>query len=321
MKKVYWSGITALLLALVVISCEKQEVVSSEPTRYRDFVFENTVKNTVVYSDTFGLEMDIYYPENDNSINRPVIFLGHGGGFYFGSKENPSMIYLAERFAKRGYVTVAFNYQLAAGLSDILDSVKAIDLVVKSVGDARAAVRYMRKSFAEGNAYGIDPNRFFIGGNSAGAVLATHIGFFDEQDQLNPYLDSVINANGGFHGFSGNLGYSSSVSGVFNLAGGIISLNMIDANDAPIYNAHGDEDDVVPIECGDVYQVITAGTDVIDVCGSIPIDERANLEGVSSELNVLEGGHVPWLDPNTGEPNTLFGPIENDIVDFLYGRL
>jgi hypothetical protein len=313
--------ILGAIASILFFACTKPESSASDPTLYKSLVFDEVSKETVIYSDTFGFEMDIYWPTNDESQNRPVVFLGHGGGFYFGSKENPAMVHLAEKFAKRGYVAVAFNYHLASGLPDILDSVKAASLVMKAIGDARAAIRYMRKHQVVDNRYGIDPNRFFIGGNSAGAILATHIGFFSEYNTLSPFLDSVMNANGGYHGFSGNAGYSSQVNGVFNLAGGIISLKLIDNMDPPIYNAHGMDDDVVPLECDDVYQVVTAGSDVINLCGSVPIHNKAQLNDVPSTLNIVQGKHVPWLDQTTGEPNEMFESIEQDIVNFLYNLL
>ncbi len=305
----------------ILVACEKDEPAAMGPTRYLEPAFDSVLVETVVYTDSFGFEMDIYTPLGDANQSRPVVFLGHGGGFYIGSKENPAVIRMGKTLAKLGYVAVAFNYHLASDFSDILDSAKAASLVLKSIGDARAAIRYMRKTADMGNVHGIDPNRFFFGGNSAGGVLAIHVGFFDQNDQMRPFLDSVLNANGGFEGMSGNYGYSSSVQGVFNLAGGIVDLDLIDADDPPIFNAHGLDDNIVPINCGDVYEIFTSG-DVIDLCGSIPIHNTVLQVGGSSSLHTYPGEHVPWLDPLTGEPvSPIYDEIEEKVIQFLYDNL
>lgn len=311
---------TLLLLSVVVLSCEKESPVNPEPQRYVDEVFANVSKTTVVYSDTFGFEMDIYTPEDDTESDRPVVILAHGGGFFAGTKENPVMVRMGENLAKRGYVAASISYHLASGFAEMLDSNRATALVMKAIGDGRAAIRYMRKTAANGNSYGINPDKVFIGGNSAGAVLALHVGFFDEQDNLSPRLDSILNANGGFEGFSGNEGYSSSVNGVFNMAGGIIRLSLIDSDDAPVVSFHGVDDDVVPANCNNVFGGATGGLDVVDVCGSIPIHGRASAEGVSSTLNTYAGGHVPWVDDN-GAGNALFNEVEQKCFDFLFDNL
>ena len=310
-----------LLLGFGIQSCEKDTPQIAPSQRYADEVFTSVSKITLVYSDTFGFEMDIYSPDGDTETNRPVVILAHGGGFFTGSKDNPGMVRLAENLAKRGYVAASINYHLANGFNDVLDSVKAASLVMKAIGDGRSAIRYMRKSAANGNPFDVDPDNIFIGGNSAGAILALHVAYLDEQDVLNAYTDSIQNANGGFNGLSGNNGYSSSVKGVINMAGGLISLNFIDNNDPPLVSFHGVDDDVVPANCGDVYSGATGGLDVINVCGSIPIHSVATSNALSSDLFTYPGEHVPWMDSSTGETLALFDEVEQKCFEFLYENL
>ena len=318
MKKI---SLLLILAALIFSACKKTEVEESPPQLYKDAVFTNFTKQTVVYTDTFGLEMDIYLPQGDTNTNRPVVVLVHGGGFFRGTKENPAIVRLAEKFAKRGYVAVAINYHLAAGFNDILDSVKAVNLVMKSIGDARAAIRFMRKSFDNQNPYGINPNNIFMGGNSAGAILALHVGFFDDNDPRSNFVDSIVKVNGGFEGIAGSPGYSSDVKAVFNMAGGIISLAFIDATDPPVINFHGVDDDVVPFNCDDVYSGITGGLDVVNLCGSNPVHQRVLKNSGQTELFTYPGKHVPWMDNDTGVPNQMFDGIEQKVFDFIYENL
>jgi len=318
MKRIYFLPIV-FAIAFIFQACEKDSPEDT-PQLYMDEVFTSVTKTTVTYSDTFGFEMDIYSPNGDTETNRPVVLLAHGGGFFAGTKENPAMIRLAENLAKRGYVAASITYHLASGFAEMLDSNRATALVMKAIGDGRAAIRYMRKSAANGNVFGINPDKIFIAGNSAGAVIALHVGFFDAQDNLTPRLDSIMNANGGFEGFSGNDGYSSAVSGAVNMAGGIVRLSLIDSDDAPVISFHGVDDDVVPANCDDVFTGATGGLDVVNLCGSIPIHNNATSKSINSKLNTYPGGHVPWVDA-IGEGNELFDEVEQKSFEFLYENL
>ncbi len=302
-------------------SCQKDEPAPVPKTLFIDEVYTEVDVQTVTYSQANNLQMDIYQPIGDTASKRPLVVLAHGGGFVGGFRNNPAMVEMGNALAKRGYVAVSFSYRLAPGFLQLFDSLFAADVVIKAVGDARSAVRYMRKSADEGNPFGIDPGQVFIGGNSAGAVLAVTLGFLDSTDAIPPYLETILQANGGFSGNSGNPGYSSEVSAVFNLAGGISRTAWIDANDVPSIHFHGVDDDVVPYECGDVFSGFTNGADVIDLCGSKPVHEAAIAKGLSSTLNSYPGKHVPWMSQTTGETNALFEEVEQQVYSFLFEQL
>jgi predicted esterase len=314
-----------LLSVLAIIFACKKDETPQEPTipRYLEFVFDEVNVETVTYSsDTLGLEMDVYQPVGDANTNRPVIVLAHGGGFVGGERTNPVMVRLGENLAKRGYVVASITYRLAPSFQSLLDSITAADVVIKAIGDARAAVRFLRKTAAEdGNPFGINPDAIFMGGNSAGAVLTLHMGYLDQDDPIQPFFMNSMQDNGGFEGNSGNPGYSSSVKAIFNMAGGIARINWIDANDVPAIHFHGINDDVVPYECDNVFLGLLGGLDVINLCGSKPIHDKATAIGIESTLNSYNGAHVPWMNPTTGSPNALFDEVEGKIVDFLFAHL
>ena len=71
--------------------------------RYNTEIFTNVNKTTLVYSSVYNLEMDIYQPDGDLEINRPVIIFMHEGSFTAGSRDMFSMVELCESFAKRGF--------------------------------------------------------------------------------------------------------------------------------------------------------------------------------------------------------------------------
>jgi predicted esterase len=220
--------------------------------RYNEEIFDEVSVSTVTYSDVHNLQLDIYQAEGDTQTNRPLIILAHGGSFITGIRSNPSMVSLGNAFAKRGYVVASISYRLMSFL-DLLSSSATINGVAKSLGDGRAAIRYFRKTVDEGNSYNIDPNQIYFGGNSAGAIIAVHAAFMQEEDITDPELLDALSNNGGIEGNSGNEGYSSEVRGAISLAGAIADINFITESDfnKVLISCHGDQDDTVPYFCGE----------------------------------------------------------------------
>ena len=63
--------------------------------RYQTEIFSSVTKTTVNYSDVYAdnaHEMDIYIPDGDTEINRPVILYMHGGSFYGGDKTSTDCV-------------------------------------------------------------------------------------------------------------------------------------------------------------------------------------------------------------------------------------
>ena len=57
--------------------------------------------------------MDIYTPEGDIEVNRPLILYLHGGSYYGGNKSMTDCVDFCETMAKKGYVTASLNYRLS----------------------------------------------------------------------------------------------------------------------------------------------------------------------------------------------------------------
>lgn len=119
------------------------------------------VKKDIEYKSRKGktLLADIYYPEN--SLQKyPGIILVHGGGWISGSKDNER--FLAQELASKGYVVMAVNYRL----SDDAKYPAAVD-------DIKDALRFFKRN---NTLFYLDKKKIAIGGNSAGAQLATLVG-------------------------------------------------------------------------------------------------------------------------------------------------
>jgi len=253
-------------------------------------------------------------PDEDIEINRPVIIYMHGGSFYAGDKASTDCVDFCESMAKRGYVTASLNYRLATNIIGFLTSnATQYETVLKAVYDAKSAVRYFRKDFANGNAYGIDPNTIFTGGYSAGGVMAIHQAYIDSISDLPSVatdndgslfnVQSIANNVGGAYGLegdAGNYGYSSEVSGVISFAGGINNVNWIDRNDEPLVSIQGTNDLTVNYNCGPGLN----NSLVLNLCGSGEMHPQADLIGVLNDKLIFNGEGHSW--PTNGNINSKF---------------
>ncbi|WP_223637506.1 alpha/beta hydrolase [Planococcus sp. 4-30] len=115
------------------------------------------VKN-LVYSDSKNSLLDIYHPK-DASASMPVILWIHGGGYVGGSKDSRQDYAMA--LADAGYVVANIDYALAPA-----------SLYPGPVLQANQALAFMQLHAAE---YGGDMERVFVGGDSAGAQIASQV--------------------------------------------------------------------------------------------------------------------------------------------------
>ncbi|WP_243763969.1 alpha/beta hydrolase [Bacillus sp. XF8] len=132
------------------------------------------VKKDIVY-DKDGLDnsiLDIYSPKNLNE-KLPVIMWIHGGGFLSGSKEQTQEYGMA--LANEGYVVANINYAIAPRQK-----------YPGPVLQANQALKYLQNNIAE---YGGDMNRLFIGGDSAGAQIASQIAALMSNEKLAKTMD------------------------------------------------------------------------------------------------------------------------------------
>lgn len=102
--------------------------------------------------------LDVYRPQRAEGP-LPVVLYVHGGGFRVLSKDSHWIFALM--FARRGYLVVSINYRLAPRHP-----------FPAAVEDACAALAWTRRNAA---AFGGDPDRIVLAGESAGANLVTSL--------------------------------------------------------------------------------------------------------------------------------------------------
>ncbi len=255
--------------AALLIACTPSAVARPDgtgPLRYRDEVFGSVTRiSDLQYgsapdfaNNPVALKLDLYEPTGDIATKRPAVIWVHGGGYSAGDKSLGPAAVLSTEFAKLGYVAVSINYRLLAPKRcDAGGAPACFTAAVEAVHDGQAAVRWLRANAA---AYRIDPDRIGIGGESAGAIIATGVGLSAD-----------------LPGDSGNPGYPSDVGAWVSISGGLPGGIFVDSSDAPGFLFSGTADPAVPYQ----WSVETASA--------------MQNAGVPVVFKTLEGaGHVPW---------------------------
>ena len=187
------------------------------------------------------LAFDFYYPKESKSKLKPLIIFAHGGAFLVGGRESRSITLLCKEFAQRGYATASIEYRLKA-----INTFDMVEAGYMALQDGNAAIKYFRANAAK---YGIDPNKIFIAGNSAGAMLALHSGHYDKGEDLLGQANRLDNALGCFGCTGDYVTVDNSVTGVINIVGATTSPSIINSN-LPTLHIYCPNDQVVPANTG-----------------------------------------------------------------------
>ena len=321
MKKVY-------LLGLAISSMITVQAQDCSNGRYKDEIFTDfdltadiVYGNNVTYNNSGNedVALDVYEPTGDTETARPLLIFIHGGTFIAGSKEGSDVKPLAEMFARKGYVTSSINYRL--GMTNLLspDESDASEAVMRATQDARAAVRFFKRSVVENaNPYGIDTNHIYLVGSSAGGFTALHLAYLDETSEIPAFIDmNDPSIQGGLEGQTGNLGYTSTVTGIINLAGALGDTTWMQAGDTPVLSLHGSDDGTVPFGT----DVITVGfTPIMEVDGSQSVHLRADNIGLKNCFKPFWGaGHIPH-DGSASYTDTTQAYMTQFLLHFICGE-
>lgn len=275
--------------------------------RYASEIFASATKtasavtfgnNTPVVGPAQDLKLDVYEPTGDVATLRPAVFIGYGGSFIGGSRNDVAS--LCNNFARRGYVAVAYDYRLIninlyiQQYFRIPDSTVMFDEVIKAVGDLKAAIRYIKHN---ASTYGVDTNFIFAGGVSAGAILSLHATHLDDVNEVPPFLQTIIANNGGLNGNTNNLNYTTPIKACFSLSGALYRTYIMDANDPPTASIHESGDGVVPFSWGTANVM---GVPIAYLEGSQRVHQRADALGIPNYFISLGGnGHVGYANDAT----------------------
>ena len=344
------------LLFLFVLCISLQ--LNAQDERYIDEVFDNvTVTNDVIYGvnatvlllgdPNVGeaipqpLVMDVYEPEGDTETERPLVIYLHTGNFLpqptfcqiSGNRDDDTVVEIAERLAKRGYVVAVADYRLGWNPLASTQSERTYQLInaaYRGVQDARTCIRYFKQDAdILGNTYGVDVDKITLWGQGTGGYISMATATIDE------YIDVVLekftidfmgipvpmvieSVNGDIYGTSvgivppgtpppftvgdtlcypNHVGYDSDFQLCVNMGGALGDTSWLDAGDPPMISYHVPNDSFAPYTEG-ILTVPTTGDLVVEVQGSYLVQQRANSFGNN---DVFAGYN--WVDEYTAAAN------------------
>ncbi len=260
------------------------------------------------------LVMDVYQPAGDSLSERPVVLLWHTGNFLphpqngsvGGTIHDSTMVELANRLARMGYVVAVCDYRLGWNpiAPDQLTRVfTLINAAYRGVQDVHTAVKYFKRSVAEmGNPFKVDDQKIIVWGVGTGGYLALNAASLDNYleipltpggkfvivdssgniipmvvEQINGDLncDSVGIVPPGYPGFPAgdtlnypnHVGYDGSFQMAVNMGGACGDTSWVDAGQVPHISYHVPTDPFAPYKIG---LVIVPGFNlpVVEVAGS-----------------------------------------------------
>ena len=345
-------------------------------TRYIDEIFEDVeVTSGVVYGNNItvfppppqgmppaaeDLLCDIYEPAGDNATDRPLILYFHTGNFLppfvnggpLGSRTDNEAVEICSRFARMGYVVASVDYRLGwnpLAATQQERTVQLIQAAYRGVQDSRTAVRFFRKTVAEGgNPYNINESKIAMFGEGTGGYItmaSSTISSYNDiilDDAGNPITKFWYDpGNGSFvpmvvesiHGnpdatndafapasaggfqlcIANHVGYSSEFNFQMNMGGAMGDLNWLDEGDMPMVSFQSPHDAFAPYNTG-VLIVPTTNEPVVEVSGAYDVHEEINGYASNNNAPFAEIGLPdPASDLNNGWDGLY--PVQNNYVN------
>lgn len=233
---------------------------------------------------SYTMRMDLYYPNLviDPSPKRPFVMLFHGGGFSSGDKQSGDIKDLCIHLAKRGFVCASVNYRLGYDFTEY-GQYKAR---YRAIQDGHAALRYVVNN---ANAVRIDTSWIFVGGQSAGSLLALGMVYADqfELDSISLLYNATATSVelGNLYTSGNNLTNTYSIKGIFNNWGGIAESEVDVDEMLPTIAFHGALDPTVLIDADNSFLHYTLN-------GSRAIHNDLIANNICSEITIdTTGGH------------------------------
>lgn len=237
------------------------------------------------------LSLSMYFPQKESGKKYPLVMLMHGGGFTSGSKD--AMKAHCRILADSGFIAVTIDYRKGwdAGATPLACEGKMEELqlaVYRATQDAHAAVRYLVHQQKE---YAIDTSWIFVGGSSAGAVLALNLVYLNDA-VIKVGMPGAYETLGKLDKSTNDYEDTYTIKGICNMWGALPDSSVITRSNAvPAILFHGNADYVVPYDVG---RFGTVCNNYPLMFGSACIYRQTMAAGKAVVLNrSIGGGHGP----------------------------
>ena len=282
------------------------------------------------------LLMDLYTPKGDSEKKRAAVIVSHGGAMVAGAKDDTDQqtVTYCDSLAARGFVAASIEYRMGvtlegSGLTYSIDSADFARSVYRGVQDINAAVRYMRKN---ADNLGVDPNRIYLVGNSAGAILSLENVYTSKESDFPTYIQKNEAPDLGSLNVYGEQGVDSHANGVVALWGAVHNPNIIGENKTPVFLVHGTDDETVLFKTG--RPLANASSMVLNMLpnsmalmasllkldigtptlyGSFVIDSVLKAKNIEHETYFVDKAYHEFYDESEYEK-----PVRTKVFDFLY---
>ena len=284
------------------------------PQRYNDVVFN---KLKITPNILFGgnkkaldgtptwLALDMYEPADDTATLRPFIVLMHSGGFNRNvpfTRKTLDIQAMAKDLARRGYVVISPEYRLFSGE---VTFPKFAQTFGAALFDTHEMMCFLQESVVSGNPYRLDTSLFFMGGVSAGGLIALNFGaFVDEVEEIpepwRPEFLKMADLDGlDLQTLLDNKFCSIRPKAIFSVSAALLDTNMIKPVEAEFFIMHGVKDTIVPFLSG--YPL--GDPSFPDVFGSGTLINPLQNKGIPVVADFYpEGNHTPHVFPFAADP-------------------
>ncbi|MBP8725592.1 MAG: carboxylesterase family protein [Saprospiraceae bacterium] len=265
-----------------------------------------------------SLFLDVYLPEGTTETERPLIIWAYGGGFFQGKREDFAPV--CEDMARKGMVSATIDYRLGFegpgfGLNPpfAYDAAEVLRAGYRGATDMKGAIRFLKARHKE---YGIDLKRVWLGGASAGAIVALNAAFLNnasekpqETGEITPVNNRARPDLGPVEGTLNLNGYDDSVQGVFNIFGALLDTSAISPGDQiAVFSYHQTGDPIVPCKVDRPYYPVPLISQNYPLAyGSCAISDRLTHLGLPDEY------WDSWI--YTGQEHALHD--ENAVLDYF----
>lgn len=262
----------------------KDVLYANDPNRNCDNLDINT---TYCLTNSNQLRFSVYYPDSISGIKitcaLPVILLFHGGSFFECPSYRQTRIEtVCREFAKRGFIALSCEYRRGVWVDNRKNpegfftyvSAQQILGVYRACQDIRGLIRsiiHMQRNPGSfdyfGEEFNIDTSNIFLGGMSAGSIMAMNAAYYQRQGQIDsayPGASTVMgDIDAPYYVGDTTINFIPKIKGVLSMWGGMAIHKTMGSNPGSFFNGlpyiapmiafHGKNDDIFPTGMANIY--------------------------------------------------------------------